>query len=429
MANRDNWYAQTPQRARQRILDIYTNRGIAPPTSTKLDAMVQNVMERGAWYFDTIRDNPQRYVSSPPDRQQGGSNRDQFYARDRRLAELRIRDIYEKRGLPAPPSEKLGRMVDNVLKRGAWYFNTIRDNPQRYLPPGAPPVDEEPPPVDFRHQAKMLFAGLGLPDELYNTLIDAYVEANGDIDLAWAEVRFGKNKSLYDQFFPGNRRPDGSLRYSEQEYRTIEGGYANTLINYGINPDPLRHRFGEMIAGEKSVQEFAGQVGAIYAGLVNGAEETRAKFQQWYGVDFQGPTGNPRMDAGMLVMALDPDLGTDLLNQRISLAQIGGTAQRFGFDRSLERVTELSGYGVGAEAAANIYGQAADVLPGLNAMARRWDAYDPDFGIGEFEDFALMDAGQQRRVRRLRSQEQAIFQPGALFEQDEDGGISGLVAR
>lgn len=429
MANRDQWYAETPQRARQRIIDIYNNRGVSLPSSAKLSAMVNNVMRRGAWYFDTIRDNPQRYLTpadtSPPQT----TNRDSFYANDPDLAELRIRDIYGNRGLPAPPQAKLDRMVDNVLARGGWYFNTIRDNPERYLPAGAPPVAEEPPSVDFRDQAKRLFAGTGLPDELYNALLDAYVETNGDIDLAWSEVRFGKHKGLYDQFFPGNRRDDGSLRYTESQYRQVEGGYANTLRDFGLNPSTFQSRFGDMIAGEKSVQEFAGQVAAVYAGLVNASEDVQAKFQSWYGVDYRGFTGDPTTDAGMLVMALDPDLGTDVLNRRISLAQIGGEASRFGFDRSLERVTELAGYGMTRESAANVYGQAAEALPSLNAMARRWNDYDPDFGIGEFEDMTLGDAEQKRRVRRLAAQETSAFSPDTGFVRSEDGGVEGLVAR
>lgn len=69
-----------------------------------------------------------------------------------------------------------------------------------------------------------------LPADLLDSYIEAWLQ-HGNADLAWGAVR---NSSAYDRHFAGNRREDGSLRYSEQEYLSTREAFRSTINEFGV---------------------------------------------------------------------------------------------------------------------------------------------------------------------------------------------------
>ena len=121
-----------------------------------------------------------------------------------------------------------------------------------------------------------------MPDELIALYTEAYVEY-GNADMAWAAVR---QAPAYDQFFAGNRREDGTLRMSEQEYMSTLDAYDDVFQSVGLNPDLWKKRYVDLIEGDVSADELmAERVMPIYERIVEGGEFIRQQYADDWGLD------------------------------------------------------------------------------------------------------------------------------------------------
>ena len=75
----------------------------------------------------------------------------------------------------------------------------------------------------------------------------------GNPQVAIAEVR---RSDAYEIAFPGNKRPDGTVKFDEVTYTGLKESYIGTLQEYGIprntSVDLLTDRFTGLIEGEVS---------------------------------------------------------------------------------------------------------------------------------------------------------------------------------
>lgn len=370
------------------------------------------------------------------------SFQDRKAAREAAAARARIEAIYTNRGLPVPPN--VDRQVERAVNSGGNYFDQIRKHAERESTTGfiggaqpakTPIIDRKPPapkpappggideskrpgatqPLDYREMARALMPWL--PVDLLNIYADAWAE-HGDAQVALGKVR---QSPVYDSFFPGNRRENGSLRYSEQEYFAIREGMLDKLDDYGLNPALYESKIGNLIGGDVSPQEFGARVDALWERVVNATPEEKAAAAAEFGVGTMS-------DEAFLGIALDPDIGNEVLDRRISVSQITGRARRFGFQRSRDRIEELMNAGLDPEVARQFFGQAATAVPRLSAMASRFNE-DP-FGIGEFEEaFLFGDVEDQQTVSRLQSRERSLFSSASDVQQDQTGALVGLRRR
>lgn len=276
----------------------------------------------------------------------------------------------------------------------------------------------------FYEQAKAMFPGL--PEWLilaYSRGLTEFAGAGAQApELAWQNVRQHKN---YDQTFAGNRRADGSFRMTEIEYLATKDAYAQTLRDYGLSSTVFGDKFATLIEGDVSPAEFKTRLDAVWTGVTNNTAETRRKFEQWYGASYN-PQLSEAQPSVALAMALDPDIGQQVLQRRITFAQVSGEAERAGFSRGLQRTQRLVSQGLTQESARQLYGQADAQLGTLDALAKRYNDADRTFGLSEFEDAFLGDADEQQRAQRLMQAEQAAFSGQRRVRQNQDGGLGGL---
>jgi Putative peptidoglycan binding domain len=292
--------------------------------------------------------------------------------------------------------------------------------------PGAPnqtPVPATPSPatpvLTIEQRARLAFPWM--PEPIVQRFIDSWVEL-GDPELALARVR---QDPLYQQFFPGNRRADGSLRLSEADYYSTVLGYRDVFKDYGINPDEFEARglFAKAIEGELSVNEVARRARGIWAGIEGDLDQIRDFYATNYGLTDITPQA-------IFASAIDSTIGEDILSRRITSAQIGGVAAAFGFSRSREEAERLAGLGVDRAQAQQLYTQARERLGGLQTFAERFGDLDPTVDIGEFERAAVEgDVEQRRRFARLTASELASFTGYDGITRDRTGALVGLRAR
>lgn len=277
------------------------------------------------------------------------------------------------------------------------------ENPALFLHPDDPQHPDQKAAAlqreGFAQQASVLYPWL--TPSLIDVFTSSYVQ-HGVIDLAVNEVRNGAGKAEYDRIFPGNRRPDGTLRLDENTYLGTVNSYRDSLRDRGLNPDLFEGRFGELIEGETSASEFESRAAAVEQDIILQGDLFIQAFSDLWQL--------PATVESVFAAVMDPNISDAVLNREISVAQIQGEAQRFGFTRSADRVRDLVALGVGREQARNFFSQARPILRSLGSAAARFGSPDPTVDIEELEGAALgADVNQQRRLQQIQNQQGAEF--------------------
>jgi len=287
--------------------------------------------------------------------------------------------------------------------------------------------EEENDPYAIDPQLAMQTAKMALPwasEQLLSVYQQAFIEF-GDTALALQEVRNGSGKTEYDRVFVGNRREDGTLRLSENEYLSTVQQFKNTLSMRGLNPSAFGQRYGELISGEVSAREFESRVSAISTEINQRGEDIRRAFAEESGI-------SDMSNSGLLATALDPEgVGRELLERRIDIAQVRGTAAQYGIERSSERVnTLIEQAGVDIGAAQNFYGTARRRTRQLSGLARVYEGQGQQFGLSSLENALLLGNDQDRtRIEQLIGREQSAFSRSRGVVQQEGNALTGLATR
>lgn len=261
--------------------------------------------------------------------------------------------------------------------------------------------------------------GTQIDNGLANLFIQRFINS-GSATTALQEIR---ESNEYANVFAGNRREDGSLRMDETEFFAYKRGWSRTLAGFGLNPDEFmaRDRLRESVEGEVSIQELNQRLQVTQDGILDNIEAVQNFYGQNYGLEVSA--------AAILGMAIDPEIQRDVLERRITAAQIGGEASTQGFIRSIDRAEELARMGISQTQAREVYGTAARRLPGLSGATQRFNLGVST--LNDYEDATLgQDALQTGRFERALQREQSSFSSTRDTRQSQDGlGLSGLAQR
>ena len=258
-----------------------------------------------------------------------------------------------------------------------------------------------------------------MPDELVSLYEENYVEY-GDPELAWAAVR---QAPAYDTYFGGNRREDGSLRMTEQEYTSVKEGYSDVFRSIGLNPKLFEEQYIDLIEGDVSPDELMrDRVLPVYERVIEATPDIMARYAADWGLEMT--------PEAILAAALDPDnVGSQILNKQIALSEIGGEAASSGFDVNIEYAEKLMEAGLDRNQADSLFASAENFLPVLSTLAARHDDPDDEFDLKEFVGAELFQQpNERRRIRRLMAQEGSLFTGGAQTDylKSQRGGVAGL---
>lgn len=236
---------------------------------------------------------------------------------------------------------------------------------------------------------------------------------------AWAYVR---QDGRYKDWFPGNLTDDGEVRYSEANYSGVLEAYDDVYRSVGLDPKWLAGRYGDLIGGEKSPDEFAAEVALTYDRIVSASEGVR----NWY-AEHRGIQSTTQ---ALLLAHLDPSLQGPILEGDIELAEIGGTASDFGFDLDLAAVEELVDRDMTKGQAAQLFGQAQSIIPIMQTLLKRHNDPDDEFDVESFiQSEFFMDPLENYRMRRVMAAERALYGSEMSMRRDQRGGVTGLIAQ
>jgi hypothetical protein len=229
---------------------------------------------------------------------------------------------------------------------------------------------------------------------------------SGDPQVAISEVR---RSPAYEIAFPGNKRPDGTVKFDEVTYTGLKESYIGTLQEYGIprntSVDLLTDRFTGLIEGEVSAREFAQRVDATFQGIQENIPEVQAFYRDNFGLDLT--------PEAIFIGALDPTVGEEIVAGRITTAQIGGEAARAGFEISGEFAQRLQRAGVSQAQARQLFTAAESELPRLQSLqAARGVEEDQQLGLEEFAEAAVFQSPEElQQIRRVEEEQRAEFAP------------------
>jgi hypothetical protein len=238
-----------------------------------------------------------------------------------------------------------------------------------------------------------------LPEHLVQLYVDAYVEF-GNEQLAWAQVR---QSDEYDTWVPGNRRDDGSLRMSEGEYFATVEGYHDLFRSVGVNPDLFANNIVRAIEGNMSVREFQQErFDPLVSRILLQGPALREHFSRYNQLDLT--------TEALIAMALSPEIERNILDKKITVAEIGAEASYQGFDIRAPFAQELFRRGLDRSGAADVFESAGQQIPVLSVLAARHADPDDEFDLYDFTNAVVFDDPEQRRrIRRLIAQETSMF--------------------
>jgi len=228
----------------------------------------------------------------------------------------------------------------------------------------------------------------------------------GDPQVAIAEVR---RNPAYEIAFPGNKRPDGTVKFDEVTYTGLKESYIGTLQEYGIprntSVDLLTDRFTGLIEGEVSAREFAQRVDAVYQGIQENIPEVTTFYRENFGLELT--------PEAIFVGALDPTVGEEIVAGRITTAQIGGEAARAGFQISGDFAQRLQRAGISQAQARQLFTTAQAELPRLQELQARGGVTDPEqFTLEQFTEAAVFQSPEElEEIRLLEAEEASRFAP------------------
>jgi len=268
----------------------------------------------------------------------------------------------------------------------------------------------------FIDQARLLVPWM--PEELLQSWVDAYSEFGQDANLAKAAIR---RHPAYEDYFPGNLRPDGSVRNDEGVYASTFEGYHRVVLEAGLNPELFAAQMIGLYEGDTSVTEFQQRVSAVRTRILDNIGEVRGTFGEFYGID-------DLEDTAFVAAALDPSIGNDILNRRIDISTVAASGRSAGFSIGRDFASRLIDRGFDQQTAErNLFDPARTLVPSLARSAQQFGV-DKTFDFDEFADAAAFaDPIQTRRIRRLRSQESAPFTRSGI--QRDQSGLTGLQER
>jgi hypothetical protein len=259
-----------------------------------------------------------------------------------------------------------------------------------------------------------------MPPDVLALFADEWART-GDPQVAIAEVR---RSPAYEIAFPGNKRPDGTVKFDEVTYTGLKESYIGTLQEYGIprntSVDLLTDRFTGLIEGEVSAREFAQRVDAVYQGIQENIPEVTEFYRDNFGLELT--------PEAIFVGALDPSVGEEIVAGRITTAQIGGEAARAGFEISGEFAQRLQRAGISQAQARQLFTTAQAELPRLQELQARGGVEAPEeFTLEQFTEAAVFQSPEElEQIRLLEREEESRFAPiGGAARQGRR--VTGLV--
>lgn len=200
--------------------------------------------------------------------------------------------------------------------------------------------------------------------------------------------------------FAGNeiRKANGLGVLTPAQYIATEEQYRNVLQSYGLPSGfyDSHDDFNAFIGNDISPQELQSRAQVAHDTYFAAPQEWRDMWAQY---------GFSHGDA--IASILDPNVGTQILQDRAAQVQIGGTAKQYGFNVDQQRAQQFQQHGTTLDQARKAYQQLGQYYQTDQNIANR---FGQTFGQTQEEnDLLLGDASAANQRKILYNEEQGLF--------------------
>ncbi len=325
-----------------------------------------------------------------------------------------INESYSGLGISSKIDPKTGMVV--TTNKGVQITNTLPGSPL-YVPP-AGSGNDKPEKKEISDATRDAFAMLtdlfrsyGL-EELAGEIAD-YMKQG--LTSAEALIKLKTNPAgAYATRFAGNfeRVKKGLNVLSEAEYINLESSYAQTLKAYGLgnmvssNRKDNYKKFAEFIAADISAIEFKDRIDLAVTRVKNADPFTRNTLKSFYNIN----------DTDLVSYFLNPSENLPKLQQKVTAAEIGGSAVAQGLTTSATSALSLAEFGIDKAEAQQGYRYIAQALPRGSFLSEISSQGGPAYTQNFAEDVILRKSG-----KALSQQERLIEEETSRFK-----GSSGI---
>jgi hypothetical protein len=247
---------------------------------------------------------------------------------------------------------------------------------------------------------------------------------NQGMDQATAMLEL-QTTNEWKQRFSANetRLKQGLSVLSPADYLATEASYKDIMLKAGLPTSVVNDTgyLGQLIAKDVSPVEVQQRVDAARTALNAEDPFVKQQLQAQFGLT----TGDLTMHL------LDPATASNVIQQKVTAAQIGAEAEKQNTDISAQNAYALAAQGVTQAQAQQGFMAIGQQLPGTQALAQRYDAFKPAQGVGgalQAATFGTAGAAQaEQQLQRLKTQEVSAFSgssgagKGSLGISDESG--------
>jgi len=257
-------------------------------------------------------------------------------------------------------------------------------------------------------------------DQLFTSMDDWIMQGFTGDDLYLLFRSDAKTAAIYNRRFPGMAAlASKGQSINEREYISLEREYRRVLSSYGLPTEFYDNwdDYGTFIGNQVSVNEVEDRVVSAKQMLDGANPQVLRELNEYYGVS----------DGAALAYLLDGNKAQSVIRQQVRAAQIGGAAQKYGFDMDRTQSELLGNTSAGMtqdpfqlQTLAQLestFGQARRVadrdrtLAGIDREAyTEMDTLQGAFG----DESKLLESQRRARRERARFQGSAAVSGGSL---------------
>jgi hypothetical protein len=219
-----------------------------------------------------------------------------------------------------------------------------------------------------------------------------------------------RQTDAYKKRFAANaeRIKKGFRAISEAEYVAKEDAYQDIMRRYGL-PESYYSRgemgrqegFEKLIAGDVSDVELEDRISTAQRRVINANPEVAQALRTFYPGISQGD---------ILAYTLDPSKAIEDIKRKVTAAEIGGAAARFGLTTNVSDAEYLRNYGVTKEQADQGYATISGGLQRGSQLASMYGESPYTQATAEQEIFNVPGAAEARKQRqKITGLEKATF--------------------
>ena len=270
-------------------------------------------------------------------------------------------------------------------------------------------------------------------DALIDAYVKGYINSDGDSTVATAEMRFGEGSEAYNRVFVNIIDPDtGALRMTETEYLAGLEDFntimvQNNLAGYAASVG--KEKYATLVGNNVAMPEFAKRVKTVKGVIDMVDEDLKASVISNYNTYYANEGVAAGIDeAGLLAIALDPNLNSDILSGRIVASELGAvyegvTEQQLG----LGTVQKLLGAGIKVGQAERQFEVAAQSARLLSSAARRFRRATTLSAENVLEASIFGNEESQSFIQAIQSQIASASAVNIGARKSQTGAVTGIV--